>query len=454
MTGAGERAEPRDTLAIAERAVALAQRAGATEAEALVSDERAQLTRFANSEIHQNVAETDGSVNLRVAIGKRVGVASSNRLDDEGLRRLAETATAIARNSAELEDWGGLPEPTPITAFPAGWSEATADATPEQRADGVRAVIAAADAAGVRAFGSFSTAAEHLAVANSHGVRAAQRRTTAQLLTVHMGPDGGNGYGEQASVDVAAIDAAAVGREAAEKARASANPVAVDPGDWTVVLEEPAVVDILSLLAYMGFSALAVQEERSFAEPGKVIGSELVTIVDDAAEPGALPMAFDFEGVAKQRVVLVERGVCRDVVYDAQTAARGGVASTGHGLPAPNAYGPFPLNMVMSAGTTPRAALVGEMERGLLVTRFHYTNPVHPKLAIVTGMTRDGTFLVEDGRIVGPVRNLRFTQSYLAALAGTVAVGRERRTLKGDFGGVLVPAMRIEGWTFTGATEH
>ena len=454
MTAPGERAGPLDTLAIAERAVGLAQAAGATEAEALVSDERAQLTRFANSEIHQNVAETDGSVNLRVAIGKRVGVASSNRLDDEGLRRLAETASAIARNSAELEDWGGLPEPTPIAEIPAGWSEATAGATPEQRAEGVRAVIAAADAAGVRAFGSFSTAAEHLAVANSHGVRAAQRRTTAQLLTVHMGPDGGNGYGEQASVDASLIDAAAVGREAAEKARASANPVAVDPGDWTVVLEEPAVVDILSMLAYMGFSALAVQEERSFAEPGKVIGSELVTIVDDASEPGALPMAFDYEGVAKQRVVLVERGVCRDVVYDAQTAARAGVTSTGHGLPAPNSYGPFPLNMVMSAGATSRADLVGEMERGLLVTRFHYTNPVHPKLAIVTGMTRDGTFLVEDGRIVGPVRNLRYTQSYLDALAGVTAVGRDRKTLKGFLGSAVVPALRIASWTFTGATEH
>ncbi|MEA2519654.1 MAG: PmbA protein [Chloroflexota bacterium] len=449
-----ERVEHLDTLAIAERVVAFATAAGASEAEALVSDERAQLTRFANSEIHQNVSETNGSLNLRVAVGRRVGVASSNRLDDEGLRRLAETATAIARNSAELEDWGGLPEPTAIVEAPAAWSEATAGATPEQRAEGVRAVIGAADAAGVRAFGSFSTGAEHMAVASSKGIRALQRRTTAQLLTVSMGPEGGNGYGEQASVDATAIDAEAVGREAAAKAQASANPVAVEPGDWTIVLEEPAVVDILSMLAYMGFSALAVQEERSFAEPGKVIGSDLVTIVDDASEPGALPMAFDYEGVAKQRVVLVEKGVCRDVVYDAQTAARDGVTSTGHGLPAPNSYGPFPLNMVMSAGSTDRAALVGEMDRGLLVTRFHYTNPVHPKLAIVTGMTRDGTFLVEDGRIVGPVRNLRFTQSYLAALAGTVAVGRERRTLRGDFGGVLVPAIRVEGWTFTGATEH
>ena len=269
-----------------------------------------------------------------------------------------------------------------------------------------------------------------------------------------MAADGGSGYAEQAGVDVASIDPAAIGREAADKARASANPVAVDPGDWTVVLEEYAVVDILSMLAYMGFSGLAVLEERSFAEPGKRIGSELVTIVDDASEPGAMPMAFDYEGVAKQRVVLVERGVCRDVVWDHQTAARAGRQSTGHGLPAPNSYGPFPLNLVMSPGSTARDELVGGMDRGLLITRFHYTNPVHPKLAIVTGMTRDGTFLVEDGKIVGPVRNLRFTQSYLDALAGTVAVGRERRTIRGDFGGVLVPPIRVEGWTFTGTTEH
>jgi PmbA protein len=443
-----------EPLAAGVRAVALAEAAGADEVEAVVSTDEARLTRFANSEIHQNVAETNGSMNLRVAIGRRVGVASSNRLDDEGLRRLAETAVAIARNCAELEDWAGLPEPTPITRIPAAFSSGTAGSTPEQRADGVRAVIAAADVAGVRAFGSFSTSVERLAVANSKGIRAEQARTVAQLLTVMMAADGGSGYAEGAGVDVTSIDAAAIGREAAEKARATANPVSIDPGDWSVVLEEYAVVDLLSLLAYMGFSALAVQEERSFAEPGKVIGSELVTIVDDATEPGAMPMAFDYEGVAKQRVVLVERGVCRDVVWDTQTAARSGRQSTGHGLPAPNSYGPFPLNMVMSSGGASRDELIGGLGRGLLVTRFHYTNPVHPKLAIVTGMTRDGTFLVEDGKVVGPVRNLRFTQSYLAALAGTTAVGRDRRTLRGDFGGVLVPAVRIDGWTFTGATEH
>jgi PmbA protein len=441
-------------LAAAQRAVADAVRSGATEAEALVSADEARLTRFANSEIHQNVAESNAQINLRFVVGRRVGVASTNRLDEDSIRRLAETAGAIARNSEELEDWGGLPGPTPIRDIPEAFAEGTSTATPELRAEGVRAVIAAADAAGVVAYGSFSTAAETIAVANSRGIEAVQRRTSSQLLTVSMAPNGGSGYAEAAAVDATTIDAAALGREAAERARASANPVSVEPGDWPVVLEEYAVLDLLSMLGYMGFSALAVQEERSFAEPGKRVGSDLVTIVDDASDPATLPMAFDYEGVAKQRVSLIERGICRDVVYDSQTAARAGRTSTGHGLPAPNPYGPFPLNMAMTAGETPRRELIAGLERGLLVTRFHYTNPVHPKLAIVTGMTRDGTFLVQDGAIVGPVRNLRFTQSYLDALTATSAVSRERRTLRGDLGGVLVPAIRVDSWTFTGATEH
>jgi predicted Zn-dependent protease len=444
----------RAALELAERVLEQAMRTGVTEAEALVMREDGALTRFANSQIHQNVAETNVSINLRVVRGKRVGVASSDRTDDDGLRRLAESAAAIAGVVEELPDWGGLPGPTTVTDLPGAYDEHTADATPEFRADGVRAVIAGADAAGVTAYGSFQTGTETNAVANSNGVRVAGTRTTSQLITVSMGPDGGTGYAEAASVDATAIDPARLGLEAAQKARASSNAVALEPGDYPVVLEEYAVVDLLDMLGYVGFSALAVQEERSFVEVGRTVGSELITIRDDGSDPAGLPMAFDYEGVAKQRVELIERGVCRGVVYDAQTAARDGVSSTGHGLPAPNSYGPFPLNMVMEAGSATRDDLVGGLDRGLLVTRFHYTNPVHPKLAIVTGMTRDGTFLVEGGRIVGPVRNLRFTQSYLEALARTVAVGRDRRTLRGFLGGVVVPAIRIDSWTFTGATEH
>jgi PmbA protein len=443
-----------DALALAERALGHALAEGASEAEALVMADDAALTRFANSQIHQNVAETNVGVNLRFVIGKQVGVASTGRTDEEGLRRLAANAAAIARVVEELDDWAGLPEPTPIEEVAAAYAPATAAASPELRADGVRAVIAAADVAGVTAYGSFSTGTETIAVANSKGIRAGGTRTVAQLLTVSMGPGGGTGYAEQAAVDATTIDAAAIGRESAEKAGATADAVAIDAGDYPVVLEEYAVVDLLDMLGYLGFSALAVQEERSFVEIGKRIGSDLVSIVDDGRDGAGLPMAFDYEGVAKQRVTLLDAGVCRGVVHDAQTAARDGVTSTGHGLPAPNPYGPFPLNQVMAAGTTPREELIAGLDRGLLVTRFHYTNPVHPKLAIVTGMTRDGTFLVEDGRIVGPVKNLRFTQSYLDAIAGVVAVSAQRRTLKGFLGGVVVPALRLDSWTFTGTTEH
>ena len=433
--------DPRRRLALAEKVLAAAEKAGATEAEVLVLANDSALTRFANSEIHQNVAETSATVNLRFVLGRRVGVATTGRTDDDGLVALVEQAGSIARVVEELEDWSGLPEPGAIPDVEGIWSEATASASPESRAEGVRAVIAAADTAGSVAYGSFSTGAETIAVANSKGIRAVQRQTSAQLLTVSMAPNGGTGYAEAVSVDVGRIDAAAIGREAAEKAHATQNPVAIDAGEWPVVLEEYAVVDVLDMLGYLGFSALAVQEERSFYEPGRRIGSDLVTIVDDPFDQDGLPMAFD-------------AGRCVDVVYDAQTAARAGRRSTGHGLPAPNPYGPFPLNMVMSAGMSSREELIGGLDRGLLVTRFHYTNPVHPKLCVITGMTRDGTFLVEGGKIVGPVRNLRYTMSYLDALAGVSAVGSERKTLKGFLGGVVVPAVRIDGWSFTGTTEH
>jgi predicted Zn-dependent protease len=445
---------PDDALDLATAAVAAAIDAGAGDAEALVMGGHEELTRFANSEIHQNVSETSTTINLRVIIGRRVGVASGDRLDPDGLADLARAAVTVARLQPEWELEPVLPDGAPVTMLAGTAARATLEATPEDRADAVRAIIAAADAAGVMAFGSYRTAAELVAVASSRGVAVAEERSLGHALTVMEGPDGGTGYAEAAAVDHRTIDAAALGREAAGCARAMAHPIALPAGDHPVVLDAYAVLDILDFLGYLGFSALAVEEDRSFAEPGRVIGSPLVTIRDDATDPAGTPCSFDYEGVAKQRVSLIEAGVCREVVHDAQTAHRAGRASTGHGLPAPNTYGPFPINMVMDAGGASRDELIGGLERGLLVTRFHYTNVVHPKLAMMTGMTRDGLFLVEDGRIVGPVRNLRFTQSYLEALAGVEAVGSERRLLRGFMGSTLVPAVRIAAFGFTGVTEH
>ena len=444
--------DPEEALRLAEKVIHAAEKAGAGEAEALVAAGESALTRFANSEIHQNVASAEAFVNLRFVDGRRVGVASSGRVDDEGIHALVERAAAIAANVEELEDWSGLPTADPPPTLHAGWSERTAHASPELRAAGVREVIAAADEAGVTAYGSFATEAEAIAVANTKGIRAAERRTTSQLLTVTMGPDNGTGYAEQCAVDATLIDAAAIGREAAERARTSANPVDIEPGDYPVVLHHYAVVDLLDMLGYLGFSALAVQEDRSFFERGKRVASPLVTITDDGRDPAGLPMGFDAEGVPKQRLSLIDEGVCCELAYDAQTAARVGRQSTGHGLPAPNPYGPFPTNMVMSGGEASFEELVGGLDRGLLVTRFHYTNPVHGKRVIITGMTRDGTFLVEGGKVVGPVRNLRFTMSYLDALANVEAVSRERRCIRGFLGGSVVPSVRLSSFSFTGAT--
>jgi predicted Zn-dependent protease len=441
-------------LVLAELVLRFAAEEGATQAEVLVGEDESSLTRFANSEIHQNVAERDAQLSLRFIDGRRVGCASTNRLDDGALRQLAERAARIARHQPEQDETVELPEPGPIAPVAGGFSAATANASPELRATGALAVIAAAEEAGVLAYGSFTMRTERIGVANSKGVRAYEERTWAQLLTVSMGPDGEAGYAEAAAVDATTIDAAAVGREAADKGRRSRGAVALAPGEYPVVLEEYAVGDILEMLGYLGFSAQAVQEGRSFHEAGRVVGSPLVTIVDDAADPTGMPSAFDYEGVGKQRVVLIEGGVCRDVVHDTRTAHRAGVRSTGHALPAPNTLGPMPLNLLMAAGDSPRDELIRGLDRGLLVSRFHYTNPVHPKLAIITGMTRDGLFLVEGGEIVGPVRNLRFTQSYLGALAGVQAVGRERRLVRGFLGPMVVPALRIAAFDFTGATEH
>jgi PmbA protein len=444
--------DPEAALRLAEDIVRRAEAAGAGEAEALVVAGDSALTRFANSEIHQNVASSEVFVNLRFVQGRRVGVASSGRVDQDGIRALVERAAAITANVEELEDWAGLPEAGAAEPLAAAWSGGTATASPELRAEGARAVITAADEAGVTAFGSFSTEAEAVAVVTTRGIRAAERRTSSQLITVTMGPDNGTGYAEQAGVDATLIDARATGREAAERARASVNPVDIAPGDYPVVLLHYAVVDLVDMLGYLGFSALAVEEDRSFWEPGRRVASPLITLTDDARDPAGVPMGFDAEGVPKQRLALLDAGVCRDLAFDAQTAARAGRTSTGHGLPAPNTYGPFPTNMVMAAGDTPMEELVGGLDRGLVVTRFHYTNPVHSKKVIITGMTRDGTFLVEGGRVVAPVRNLRFTMSYLDALANVEAVSRERRCLRGFLGASVVPSLRLSSFTFTGAT--
>jgi predicted Zn-dependent protease len=411
------------------------------------------LTRFANSGIHQNVAETNAEVRVRAVVGKRTGVAVSNRLEPDALAQTLETATAIARLQPENPDFPGLGPPQAVEPVHA-YSEATAAYGPEQRARAVKTVCDLAVEQGLVASGAFSTSSTEIAVANSLGLFAYDAGTRARLTTVVMSDDS-SGYAERAAVEVQRLDAEALGREAVDKAVRSRNPVAVEPGEYRVVLQAYAVEEMLTYLAYIGLGAQAVQEGRSFlvGRFGEQLAAPSVDLWDDGRDSRGLPLAFDFEGVPKQRVSFFERGVARDVVYDRQTAARANRASTGHALPAPNTAGPLPTNLILGAGDASDADLLAGVERGIWVTRFWYVNVVHPTQTVLTGMTRDGTFLIERGEIARPIRNLRFTTSVLDALASVERIGREQLLIQSWLGGNLVPALRVGRFTFTGATE-
>jgi predicted Zn-dependent protease len=444
-----------DRRAAPEEALDLALRLVRGEAEALYLARDAALTRFAGSRIHQNVSEHDASLRVRVRDGGRTGVASTNRLDDQGISEVVARATEICRRSAPK------PDPTPLAPAEAGCGEsdlgfvtATAEAEAERRAEGARAVIAAAQVGDLIASGAFSTEASTIAIANTNGLRSRHTTTHAKLVTVMTGSDRASGYAQAISTDVGAIDAAAVGAEAADKAVHSLGATDLEPGAYDVILEEYAVQTLLEYLAYDGFSALAVEEGRSFMEIGKQVMGANVSIWDDGNDASGLPTATDFEGVAKRRVDLVTDGVATALVHDSATARRAGVTSTGHALPAPNTFGPLAWNLFMSPGSSSKEAMLSSIDRGLWVTRFHYVNVVHPRRAVLTGMTKDGTFLIENGRLTRPVRNLRFTEELPAAFSRIEAIGADTKMVGAEYSGInaRVPALRIGRFAFTGAT--
>ncbi len=410
------------------------------------------LTRFANNHIHQNVAESNHELRVRAVVGKKIGVATTNRLDEESLRRVAEQALEIARLQPENPEFHTLPSPQAITAAP-GYSERTAQYTPQERAHGVGTIVRLAKERGLEAAGAFSTNRSYTAVANSLGIFAYEPRTEAECHAVVMADERGSGYTARTACDAATLDFEKMARAAVEKAERSRNPVDIELGEYPVVLDAYAVADMLQNLVFMGLSATDVQEERSFmnGQFGKQLVDPRVTIYDDGHDPAGLPQAFDFEGVPKRRVVMIDHGVANAVVYDSFTAAREGKPNSGHALPAPNTSGPMPLHTMLEAGDASVEELIRGVDRGIYVTRFHYTNTVHPVKTLFTGMTRDGTFLIEHGELTRPVKNLRFTQSILDVLRDVQAIGRERVQLT-DYLTVVAPALRSARFNFTGIT--
>jgi PmbA protein len=441
---------PQDARELARHVVAIT---AADAAEVLVTAETSALTRFANNRITQNVAESNAVVSVRAVLGRRVGTASTNRLDEASLAQAAEAAVAAARVSPEDPDFPGLPAAAPVET-PQRACQATRDFDASARADAVRAIVSQSVEHGLTAAGKVRAAEHTVAIANSLGVDVGMSLTGAQATVLSMGEDGGSGWASFVGPDASALAADAIGDEAADLARRSASPGALDPGDYTVVLGPEAVADMVEFLAYFGFSAKAVAEGRSFmtGHEGEKLVSELVSIWDDALASHATGVTFDFEGQPKQRTPLIERGVARAPVTDSYWAAKLGVPNTGHALPAPNAYGPMPLNLEMGAGDASLDELISSVKHGVYVTRFHYVNVEDPVSVLLTGMTRDGTFAIEDGRLGRPLKNLRFTQGAVETLNSCMGCTRERKMVGTEENAVYTPALLLGKFTFTGQT--
>jgi PmbA protein len=431
----------------------------ADQTEVVLIAETTHLTRFANSYIHQNVAREDVDFRVRIVLGKKIGVATTDDLTNGALRGAVESATLAADYQQDNPEFVSLPSPQPIPEVN-GFAASTAQCSPAKRAEAVQAVCRPASEKGLVASGAFSTNIYEYAVGNSLGIFGYYPTTLADLRTVIMS-ESSSGYAAACSLDVDRIGVESVGTEAIDKALRGRDPTSVEPGEYAVILEEYAVGGLLAYLAYMGFGAQAYQEGRSFmsGKLGEKVTGEQITIWDDGLDPRALPMPFDFEGVPKQPVELISEGIAKGPVYDSYSAGKErGKSSTGHALPAPSDMGPFSWNLTMRSGSASRQEMLASIEKGLWVTRVHYVRPVHPLRTIVTGMTRDGTFLIEDGEIVGPVKNMRFTQNILEALGETHLIGQETKLTREAFmenfiGGFSVPALKIARFEFTSATE-
>ena len=428
---------------------ALAAAAGCP-AEVSVRFTDASLTRFANNEIHQNVAERSAAVSVRVGVGRRWGTASTNDLSDGGVQKAVAQASEIAQALPDSDRY--LPLLAPATTPSVGsYDIDTAEYGPMQRAAEVRTIIGKAADVGLTAAGAFRTGAHGTAVANSEGLFVYHAGTTADLMAVVMDDDA-SGHAGQLSTRVGDIDAEAVADEAAAKAIAGRAPRSLPPGDYEVVLEEFAVSDMLDFLGYVGFGGLAVEERRSFMSGrlGEAVMGPNVSIWDDPLDDAGIPRPFDSEGAPARRTDLVRDGAAASPVHDRFTAAKAGTETTGHALPAHYSMGPIPRNMFLAPGGASRGDLVTSVRRGLLITRFWYTRVVHPLTVHMTGMTRDGVFLIEDGEVAGPVRDLRFTESYLEALTRVDAIAAETKLVREFFSVNRVPALKIASWRFTG----
>jgi len=447
----------------------------ADEVEVLFSGGRFALTRFANNAIHQNVAEQNHGVSVRAVFGGRTARATTNKFDDESLGQIVQSSESLARVQHPDPDLLPMPKPEQAgeaaagggrsTSLPSRHFEETAAITPELRAEGVRKIVGIAERHKLTTAGVFSSGESFDGIFNSRGLSRWHTQTSAEVSVTMLAADS-SGWQKANSPDVTKVDPLRLAEIAAKKAVESAHPREIPAGKYTVILEPAAALDIVGFM-FWDYAGTAILDQRSFltGRIGSKLFGENVTIWDDVTHPLQAGTPFDGEGVPRQPIQLVENGVVKRVVYARATAEQmirseykdkvGPISATGHGFPLPNEMGEMPLNIVFAPVNNPQTAeqMVASTERGVLVTRLWYIREVEPFEKMLTGMTRDGTFLIENGRVQGGVRNFRFNESLIHMLSNVESTSIPVRAAGEESFEMVVPAMKVRDFNFTEVTK-
>jgi predicted Zn-dependent protease len=442
----------RELRGIVDTVLRLAKSIGVAETEVHVDETISALTRFANNGIHQNVAEHTVNVSVRTQVDRRTARATTNRTDEDSLRAAIEVSLSLAHSQPKnplLLPMPGKQRYRAVNRF----VKQTAALTPEDRARAVRRACDLAIEKGQTAAGIFSSAQTQAAMGNSCGLFAAYLDTHA-VFSITMQEGLAASWAKENAANVADIDPQRLAQRASEKAHRATDARELAPGRYTVILEPAAVLDLIGFLFY-DFAATAVRDKRScFNERmGTQVFGKNISIVDDVYHPLQLGAPYDGEGIPRQRVLLADRGVPKNLVYSRASAKVAKRRPTGHGFMLPNEYGEAPMNLVFSGGNSSLEQMVASTERGLLVTRLWYIREVDPYEKIMTGMTRDGLFLVEKGRVTSAVRNFRFNQSILEMLRNVEMLGPAVRATGEEAFEMVVPAMKIRDFHFSEVTK-
>jgi predicted Zn-dependent protease len=441
-----------DLRAITDHIFRLAKSLHLPEVEVHVDEVIDALTRFANNTIHQHVAEHGLTVSLRVVADGRTARVTTNRTDEDALRGALEAAASLAASQPKdpsLQALPGKQKYRPVQRF----SPPTAALSAEARSRAIKNACALAEVKGQTAAGIFSSGQSQSVLANSRGLFVTYRQTQAEF-SITMQQGSATSWAKANAADFRAFNPLRLVEIASEKAGRAVNPIELDPGRYTVILEPAAVLDLIGFLFY-DFSATAVRDQRSCfsGRLGKALLGKNITIADDVYHPEQLGAPFDGEGIPRRRVVLVEEGVPRHLVYSRRSARKARTSSTGHGFALPNEYGEAPMNLVVEGGKTSVEQMIAGTDRGLLVTRLWYIREVDPYEKIMTGMTRDGLFRVEKGKVTQSVRNFRFNQSILQMLQNVESLGPSHRSTAEESFEMVVPPMKIKDFHFSEVTK-